>query len=260
MGKKLTISTNKGGVLKSSITTNLAGIYSQMGKTLIIDMDNQGSVALSFGKNPDKYSNTIYDVLVNGIDYHESIYNVADNIDIIPSNDDMTFFEFDVLTKIHQYSKPFDLMKINLKGVEEEYDYILIDTPPNLGLVHGNVLCFSGDVIIPFQPENYSMRSLIKILKSIKQFKKEHNPNLNVLGIVGTLVDTRTILHSQILQECRKFCAENDLMMFDTVIPKSIRFASSVAFDGIPATMSDDKNNNLVQSYYNLEREIYNGE
>jgi len=256
MTKKIAVSTNKGGVLKTSIVTNLAGVLSSKGKVLIIDMDNQGNVALSFGVNPDLLDVSIYDVLVKGLNYHGAIINVHDNIDILPANDEMAFFEFDILTNINDYPKPFDLLKMGLKGIEQNYDYIIIDTPPNMGLVHGNVMCFSSDVLIPFQPENYSMRSLVKILKSINQFKNEHNPYLNVLGIVGTLVDTRTNLHSQTLQECRKFCSENELKMFDTVIPKSIRFASSIAYEGVPATLSD-KNNELVQSYFNLEGEIF---
>lgn len=255
--KMITITTNKGGVLKTSLSTNLAGVYSRKGKTLIIDTDNQGNVALSFGVNPDELDNTLYDVLLDGLDYHKAIYNVEKNIDILPSNDDMTFFDFDVLTNIKDYPRPFDLLKNSLRGIENEYDYILIDTPPNLGLVHGNVLCFSNDVLIPFQPENYSMRSLVKIIKSIFQFKKEQNPKLNILGVVGTLVDTRTNLHTDVLQECRRYCSENNIKMFETVIPRSIRFASSVAYEGKPATLTD-KNNELVQSYFELEREIYN--
>lgn len=257
--KMITVTTNKGGVLKTSLSTNLAGIYSQKGKVLVIDADNQGNVALSFGKNPDEYENTLYDVLVHGVDYGDAIYKVSKNIDILPSNDEMAFFDFDILTNIRNYPKPFDLMRENLEGVESFYDYILIDTPPNLGLVHGNVLCFSNDVLIPFLPEVYSMRSLVKIIKSIQQFKEQHNPNLNILGVVGTLVDTRTVLHSEIMQECRKYCHEHGIRIFETVIPKSIRFASSVAYAGLPAVMVDKKHE-LVKSYYNLEREIYNVE
>lgn len=271
MGKTIAISTNKGGVLKTSLTVNLAGVYAKKGKVLIIDADNQGDVALSFGINPDRLENNLYNVLVDELDYHEAIYNVAENIDILPSNDEMEFFEFDILTNIKKYNNPFFLIKNRLKGIIDEYDYILIDTPPSMGLVHGNVLCFADDVLIPFQPESYSMRSLIKVLKSISTFKQEHNPYLNVLGVVGTLVDGRTVLHSQILQECRKYCMEHNIKMFDTVIPKSIRFPASIAFEKMPATLSEEpkfikkvmktftkEKNDVVSTYFELEREIYN--
>lgn len=256
MNRVIAVSTNKGGVLKTSIVTNLASAFSIDGnKVLIIDADNQGNASLSFGMNPDEFENSLYDVVLSGLNVENSIYNVYENIDIIPSNDDMTFFDFDVLTNISRFPKPFHLFKDNLSHLKERYDVIFIDTPPNLGLVHGNVLVYCNEVLIPFQPESYSMRSLIKMLNSISQFKNEHNLDLGVLGVVGTLVDSRTVLHSQVLQECRRFCYENDINMLDTVIPRSIRFASSVAYSGLPAVLSD-KNNDLVKSYIDLKNEI----
>ncbi|MGG3737233.1 ParA family protein [Aeribacillus pallidus] len=256
MGKVIAVSTNKGGVLKTSITTNLAGVYALQGKkVLIIDTDNQGNAALSFGKNPDNFNTTIYDVLVDGIPPEYSIQNVYENIDILPANDDMAFFEFDVLTKVEQYPQPFMLMTKRLDKIVSDYDVILIDTPPNLGLTQGNVLCFADEVLIPFQPENYSMRSLVKILNAIDEFRERYNPSLSVLGIVATLVDKRTHLHSQVLQECRAYCMNNQITMFDTIIPRTVRFAASVAYEGLPATLTD-KNNPLVTSYFELVKEM----
>lgn len=256
MARKIAISTNKGGVLKTSITVNLAGILSRDNKrVLIVDTDNQGNTLLSFGRNPDDLEETIYDVLVDGTEIKKSIINVHENIDVLPSNDDMAFFEFDVLTKIKKYPDPFKLLKNKLDEIEYLYDYILIDTPPNLGLTQGNALTATDEVLIPFQPENYSMRSLVKILSAIDSFREDHNPKLKVLGIVATLVDQRTILHSQILQECRRYCYENDIKLLDTVIPRTIRYASSIAYEGLPATLTE-KNNNLIQAYIDLKEEI----
>ena len=251
----MAVSTNKGGVLKTSITTNLAGVLSGKGKVLIIDSDNQGNASLSFGLIPDEFEYTLYDVLVNGVSPKKAIVKAHDNIDILPSNDDMAFFEFDVLTQIDRYPHPFSLLRKMMDGIDSEYDYILVDTPPNIGLTQGNVLSYVDDVLIPFQPENYSMRSLIKILEAIESFKKDHNPKLQVLGIVATMVDLRTNLHTDILQECRKYCSEHHIKMFETVIPRSIRFASSIAYDGLPATLTD-RDNPVIQSYFELEREI----
>lgn len=249
------VSTNKGGVLKTSITTNLAGALSKKHKVLIIDTDNQGNASLTFGKNPDTFETTLYDVLIEGVDPSKAIFNVHKNIDILGSNDDMTFYEFDVLTNRDKYPQPFSLLKNALKKVQERYDYILVDTPPNLGLVSGMVLSFVQGVIIPFQPESYSMRSLVKILKAMEDFKKKHNSELRVLGVVPTLVDQRTVLHSQVLQECRRFCEEKGIRMFDTVIPRSVRFASSVAYERLPATLSDS-NNPIVGNYFELLEEV----
>jgi len=249
------ISTNKGGVLKTSITTNLAGALSKEGRVLIVDTDNQGNAALTFGRNPDELQTTLYDVLVDGADLRKTIINAHRNIDILPSNDDMAFFEFDVLSNRDQYPQPFSLLKNALQSVLDQYDYVLIDTPPNLGLVCGMVLSCATGVLIPFQPESYSMRSLVKILKAMDDFKAKHNPDLAVLGVVATLVDQRTVLHSQVLQECRKFCQQKGIRMLDTVIPRSVRFASSVAYERLPATLTES-NNSVVGNYFDLLKEV----
>lgn len=252
---KIAISTNKGGVLKTTLTTCLAGAIAQKKKVLIVDTDNQGNCLLSFGKNPDEQRTSIYDVIVDGVPVEKAVVKVHKNIDVLPANDDMTFFEFDVLTDREKYPNPFALLKRALQPIESKYDFILFDTPPNLGLTQGNVLCFADRVLIPFQPENYSMRSLLKIMKAIGDFKAQHNPNLSILGVVATLVDSRTVLHSDVLSECRKLCDRMGVTMFDTVIPKSIRFANSVAYDRLPATLADPKNQ-IVVKYFELLKEV----
>lgn len=252
----LAISTNKGGVLKTSITTNLAGVLATHNKrVLIIDTDNQGNAMLSFGKNPDALNYTIYDVLVREMDPREVVVNVHPNIDILPSNDDMSFFEFDVLTEPSKFKNPFYLLRDRLRGIEKDYDVVLIDTPPNLGLAHGNVLSYADKVLLPFQPETYSMRSLVKMLQSVYNFKRERNPKLEVAGIIPTLVDMRTRLHQDILEDCRIFCNQEGFYFFETFIPRSIRFASSVAYERKPATLTDN-NNPLVQAYFDISEEM----
>ncbi|WP_373896409.1 ParA family protein [Virgibacillus sp. CBA3643] len=255
MSRIIAISTNKGGVLKTSITTNLAGILSKDSKVLIIDSDNQGNASLSFGLQPDDFELSLYNVMVDGMNAKKAIVKAYENVDILPSNDDMSFLEFDILTNMHEYKKPFSLLKSKIKDIESDYDYILIDTPPNLGLTQGNVLSVSHEVLIPFQPESYSMRSLVKMLNAVKNFKEDHNPSMEVLGVVATLVDRRTVLHDEIVQECRKYCYEKGIKMFYAEIPKAIRYASSVAYEGLPATLTA-KNNDLVKAYHDLKGEI----
>lgn len=250
------VSTNKGGVLKTSITTNLAGVLSKQGKkVLIIDTDNQGNAALSFGQNPDKLKVSIYDVLTDGLKPEKAIINVHTGIDLLPCNDDMQFLEFDVLTDREKYPKPFSLLKSAITtNLRKKYDHILIDSPPTLGLTQGNILTASDAIIIPFQPESYSMRSLTKIIKAISDFKAKHNPKLEILGVVATLVDSRTTLHSDILKEARQYCLKQGIPMFETVIPRSVRFAASIAYEQLPATLTD-ANNPLVASYFELYKE-----
>lgn len=255
MGKVIAISTNKGGVLKTSITTNLAGAMSKKAKVLLIDTDNQGNCLLSFGKNPDTADLTIYDVLVNGTRPIEAIQHVYKNIDVLPANDDMTFFELDVLSNGKKYPQPFQLMRKQLEPIRDKYDYILIDTPPNLGLTQANVLSFADSVIIPFQPENYSMRSLVKIVKAINEFKEQQNPGLTIIGVLATLVDSRTVLHSQVLQEARKFCAASGIYFFETVIPRTVRYAANIAYERLPTTLADAKHQAAI-TYSEILKEV----
>lgn len=249
------ISTNKGGVLKTSLTVNLAGLLSQKKKVLIVDTDNQGNCLVSFGKNPDQANTTLYDVMVDDVPAQYAIQNVYKNIDILPSNDDMAFLEFDVLTNATKYPKPFHLLRQALEVVRKEYDIILVDTPPNMGLVQGNVLSFADKVLIPFQPEPYNMRSLVKIIKVIREFRENQNRNLSILGVIPTLVDMRTNVHDHTLQECRKYCYERDITIFNTVIPKTIRFATSIAYERLPATLTH--HNRDVKYYGELLVEVF---
>lgn len=266
MAKIIAVSNNKGGILKTTTTVNIGCALALEGKkVLIVDMDNQGNVSLSFGLNPDQFENTVYDVLVSGMPAEQAIINTYDlaknkhkalkNVDLLPANDDLSFLEFDIWTNKEKYYEPFVLLMRALTFVDFKYDYILIDSPPNLGLIQGNVLTAAHEVIVPFQPENYSMRSLQKILKAISDFKEKYNQNLNVAGILPTLVDSRTTVHATIMQETRKFCTEQGYNIFESVIPRSIRFAHAIAFEGLPAVLTDEKHP-IVKAYFEFMDEL----
>lgn len=257
MAKVIAISTNKGGVLKTSSVTAIAGVLAKLGyKVLIVDTDNQGNAALSFGKNPDEFRTTIYDVMADGLVPHDPIVNVFKGIDLLPANDELAFLEFDVLRNPGKYPKPFNLLKPAIELLKPDYDYILLDTPPNLGLTQGNVLAAVDEVLIPFQPEYYSMRSLMKIMNAIQEFKEDHNPDLTIRGIFATLVNSQTVLHSEVLQECRQYCLKKGITLFDTVIPRSVKFATSVAYENLPGTLGKDKKHKAVQAYFELVEEM----
>lgn len=253
----LACSTNKGGVLKSSVTANLSGVWATQGKkVLIIDMDNQGNSLVSFGQNPDQYQNTIYDVLLDGLPAEHAIVKVYENIDVLPANDDMAHFENDIIKSGRDNGlNKFMFLKNAVNHLRFHYDIILVDSPPTLSTTQGNILAFVDDVIIPFQPEPFSQRSLIKIIEAIHEMKNVVNPNLNILGILSTLVDTRAIIHSEIIQECRVLCDQRGWYMFDEVIPRSIRFASELKQQGLPATISNPKHY-IVKRYFELAKEI----
>lgn len=257
MTKIIAISTNKGGCLKTSLTTNISAVLSlQNKKVLIIDTDNQGDVALTFGKNPDMFQNTIHDVLVSGLDINEAIVNVAENIDIVPSNDDMAFFEIDVLTNGTKYPQPFDLLKNALENQNDEYDYILIDTPPNLGLTVGNVLKVADEIVTPFHPETYSLRSLTKTVQAISNFQKG-NPNLRLSAIIPTKV-RNTNLHTANIVACEGFASSNNLRITETRIPESITFANAVGKHRLPLVLAAKTatEKKMAEVYKNLVKEM----
>lgn len=251
------ISMNKGGVGKTSLVTNLAGAITKdlKKRVLIVDTDGQGNTSIAFGLKPHDFEFTVYDVLVGEKTAKEVIVSINEYLDVIPANNDMNFLEFDILPNIQQYDQPFMLLKKALKEIKEQYDYIFMDTPPSMGLVAGNVLAASNKVIIPFVPEMFAVSGLIRVIEAIEDFKAKENPELEVAGIVGMMVDSRTTLHSEMLQQARKYCVENDLTMYETIIPKSIRFANSTAYEGKPATWTD-YNNPIVAAYFELMKEV----
>lgn len=252
------VSMNKGGVGKTSLVSNLAGAISksEKKKILIIDTDGQGNSSIAFGLNPSEFNNTIFDVLLGHTGMENVIVKIDEYIDIVPANEDMNFFEFDVLPSIQKYDQPFHLLRQNMQGVLNNYDYVFIDTPPSMGLVAANVLTAADKVLIPFVPEVFGVKGLIRIVEAINDIKASDNPNLDILGVVGMMVDSRTVLHSDMLQQARRYCIENEIHMFETIIPKSIRFANSTAYEGKPATWTDS-NNPIVKAYFELMNEVF---
>lgn len=251
------VNNNKGGVLKTSTVTNLAGVLSsKKKKVLIVDTDNQSNVAMSFGMKPDNFRTTIYDVLVHGLPPEDAIVNVNKYIDLLPSNLDLVPFEFEVIGNPSEYPEPFILLKNALHHLTDKYDYILIDTPPSLSLMNGNVFTFADKVLIPFEPEAYAMRSLLAVLSTVKDFKKEYNHDLDILGVVFTKVVFNSNLHIGIKQETRKYAVEQDFTVFTTEIPRTVEYANSVGFDSKPITLLKKKNHEKSKVYHDLWKEI----
>ena len=242
LGKVVALSSNKGGILKTSLSVNLSGtLATNDKKVLLIDMDNQGNVATTFGLDPDDIEWTIYDLLTKNSEIGNpelALQKVNDNIDLIVANDDMAYFEIDVLTSTDKYPKYFELLKDVIALFKAKYDYIIIDTPPQMGLIAANVFYAAQDVIIPFQPEEYAFRSLVKTVSAIEKFKSV-NPDLCVKNIVPVKVK-RTIMHQAYLDSAKSYAKARDLNFSNVVIKDSIKYAEMVARMNIPVTLFED--------------------
>lgn len=256
MTKVFSVSMNKGGVGKTSLVTNLgAALSSRKNKVLIIDTDGQGNASMAFKKKPREFERTTYDVLLGQESFQEVKIKINKQLDLVPANDEMNYLEFDVLGNFEKYKRPFSLLEGPLEEIKQEYDYIIIDTPPSMGLVAGNVLAAVDSVFIPFVPESFAVQGLIRLIEAVSDFSDKRNPSLTIEGVVATMIDTRTTLHSEMLPQARKYCLKNDIRMFETVIPKSIRFANATAYAGKPAVWSD-KGNHMVAAYFDLLEEV----
>ena len=258
MERVIAINNNKGGQGKSSLVSNLGGVLGKEynRRVLLIDTDGQGNTALAFGLNPDEFKNTLYDVIFGKVKPEEAIISVGYGVDILPSNSDMDFFDIDILTDKKRFPSPFTVLKDKLGTLAKDYDYVLIDTPPSMGLLTGNVLAFTDEVLIPFVPELFAVKGLVKIVNKVAEFRDRYNPKVKIAGVIGMMVESRTSLHSELLQDARKFTSDQAIPMFDTFIPKSIRFASATAYEGQPAVWTA-KSNPIVGAYYELANELF---
>lgn len=256
------VSMNKGGVGKTSLVTNLAAAISVQApdkRVLIVDTDGQGNSSIAFGRNPNDFKLTTYDLFLGGCALSDVTIQLTDNLDLAPANDALNFLEFDVLIDVQKYGNPLGLLKPVIDAARPNYDYIFIDTPPSLGLVSGNVLACADRVIIPFVPETFAVQGLIRVIEAINDFREKTNPALDLAGVVGMMVDQRTTLHSEMLQKARQYCDSREIRMFETVIPRSIRFANSTAYSGKPAVLTDGANP-IVAAYYELLTEVLENE
>ncbi|NSW82762.1 MAG: ParA family protein [Syntrophothermus sp.] len=258
MAVVISVLANKGGVGKTVTATSIAAILSQQSKkVLLIDVDHQGSASLTFGFDPDKFKITTFDVMVNKNKIktaNAAIFTTEiENLYIMPANDDMTGLEFEVLTKLNEkYPNPFCLLRDGIAPIRDTYDYIVIDTPPSLGLAQGNALVASNKALVVFQTDYLPIRSTLKMIENIKMFIKHQKLDLEVMGILGTMYDSRVRICNQSIDELKK--TANDIRLFKTLIPRTTLFSSMPAYYGKPAVLVEP-NNHLVNAYYEFIKE-----
>jgi chromosome partitioning protein len=221
----IAIANQKGGVGKTTTAINLSAALALFGKTvLLIDLDPQGNSSLSF-LDSHTVQRSVYELLTEPqVDFEEVIKRSnLPGLDILPSRISLAKFESKL---IGEFDAPFRL-KDRIEGLTKKYDYIIIDTPPTLGLITVNALVASDYLIIPIQPSYFALEGTDDLLETVEKVKARPNPNLQVLGVVITLNDKRTTLAKDIHEQIRQVFGDK---VFNTVISKSVRLEESPAY------------------------------
>lgn len=299
MAQKIAFVNNKGGSAKTTSAVNIAGaihVLNPKTKILVVEGDAQGNASRSFKVKSKDLEATIYDVFMGDKEPEEVIYKeVYQNIDLIPANTDMNFFEFDKMKDFeetfsqgtldlakHLISKGVDISAMSyeewnallpthismtnnyynmLDGkfakLDAEYDFIIFDTPPELKSVTSSIIAISDSVMIPFEPDLYSLDGIINILDRIEIIQKAYNPELKIGGLIAVKVKAATNLHKDVRLSVTDFANLKSIPYYSTIIPNTIKFATATAYSGYPATLSKKKNT-LIDSYFDLVDEMIN--
>ncbi|MCP4138017.1 MAG: ParA family protein [bacterium] len=249
MGRIISVSNQKGGVGKTTTTVNLSAFLAEKGKrVLIIDIDPQGNAGYGIGINAEEIETTTYEVLIGDIPIQEAIFKSdIEDLYIIPSNIHLSGAQMDLL---NADGKEF-ILKNALAEIKDDYDYILIDCPPSLGILTLNSLVAADSVMVPLQCEYYALEGLNQLLRIIAMVQENLNTNLKIEGIVLTMFDSRTNLAQQVVNDVREYFKDK---VFESIIPRNIRLSEAPSF-GKPIGLYD-KSSSGSATYEKLAEEV----
>ncbi len=243
----IAVLNQKGGVGKTTTTINLAAFLARSKRSVLVcDADPQANTTSGFGLDKNKLDSTLYDVLFSPAEANKTIKEVSSHgIFLLPTNANLAGAEIELV--------PAPEREQQLKKVLSSLDYeiVLIDCPPSLGLLTVNALTAATDVLIPVQAEYYAMEGLSQLLSVIQQVRQALNPNLNILGVVVTLYDNRTSLAEQVKNELQKHFGNK---LFKTVIPRNVRLAEAPSFG--KTIVEHDKWSKGARAYKALAKEV----
>jgi chromosome partitioning protein len=246
MGRVISFANQKGGVAKTTTTLNLGVALSEQGlKVLLVDLDPQGNLTMSQGLNPDTIERSMFDVLVHRLPIDEVIHHAE--VDLAVSSIDLAGAELALSSMIGRERA----LEKALAPVRDSYDYVLIDTPPSLGLLTINALVASNGVIVPVQCEYLSLRGLVQLENTLSMIRENLNPSVGIEGILPTMFDSRT-LHSR---EAVEILQENfGELVFDTKIRKTVRYAEAPVKG--TSVLKYDPTGSAAQAYRDLAKEV----
>ena len=248
MGKIISIANQKGGVGKTTTSINIAAILAKKGKkVLLIDTDPQGNATSGVDVNKEQEF-SVYDVLVGDIEFEKTLQDTnVKNLKVCPSNINLAGAEVELVSMMSREHR----LKEGLENIKDEFDYIIIDCPPSLGLITLNAFTASDSVLIPVQCEYYALEGLGQLLNTINLVRKHLNKSLQIEGAVLTMYDIRTNLSNQVVKEVKKYF-ENKV--YKTVIPRNVKLSEAPSY-GMPITIYDPKSKG-AKCYEKLVREI----
>ena len=255
MSKVIAVANQKGGVGKTTTTVNLAAALGEKGKkVLLVDADPQGNATSGLGVNKRKAVKSVYDMLIGGAPAKELILHTAyANLDIIPANISLAGAEIELVEVEGREA----MLKRGLLPVRYEYDYILIDCPPSLGLITLNALTAADTLLVPAQCEYFALEGLSQLIATVRTVKRLYNPCIEIEGVLLTMFDGRLNLTMQVVDEIKKYFPRK---VYKTVVPRNVRISEAPSY-GQPV-LYYDKNSKGSEAYRELAAEILeqNGE
>ena len=251
MGRMIAVANQKGGVGKTTTSINLSACLAEKGKkVLLVDMDSQGNTTSGLGLEKNELEKTIYEVLREEISVEDSIVEIEDcfgNLFLIPSNRNLAGAEIELITSENmQY-----ILKEKLAPIKDQYDYIILDCPPALGMLTVNAMTASDSVLVPIQCEFYALDGLSQLIYTINLIQENLNPSLEIEGVVFTMYDARTNLSLQVVENVKDNLNQN---IYKTIIPRNVRLAEAPSH-GLPINLYDKKSSG-AEAYHLLADEV----
>lgn len=249
MGKIIAIANQKGGVAKTTTAINISAGLATLGKkVLLVDVDPQGNATSGLGISNLNLERCIYDCLINGLPI--SVLTHATQIEglyVVPATIQLAGAEIELVSAISREMK----LKKTLQPIKTEYDFIIIDCPPSLGLLTLNAMTAADSVLIPVQCEYYALEGLSQLMNTVKLVKRHLNPELEIEGAVLTMFDARTNLSIQVVDEVKTYFKEK---VFRSIIPRNVRLSEAPSY-GLPIIIYDPRSKGAEQ-YQELAKEV----
>lgn len=253
MVKVIAVANQKGGVGKTTTAVNLATCLAKEGrKVLLIDSDPQGNATSGLGFDKRDVKKCIYDALINEVPMADTLKHTAyENLDVIPATIQLAGAEIELVSLMNREGR----LKNALERIKHDYDYVIIDCPPSLGLLTINALTAASSVMIPVQCEFYALEGITMLMNTIQLVQRNLNPALKLEGVVMTMFDSRTNLAQDVVEEVKKYFKTK---MYKTIVPRNVRLSEAPSH-GMPVIDYDSKSKG-AQVYMELAQEVIDDE